>query len=840
MSERVVCEDDIESLDDAIVVSQHTYVPDASNTELDGPILEEDLGTANEADMPPDTGKVTRPGTSLSTMSALDGGTVFSGLSMMEIHDAARISGIPWPILMKLVVRDAYNNNGKQKRAMSRRRQASKSKWRRALHRLRVWWRDRSSKKSESLPIMRKQLKEIEGRFGTGVLTFFSFQRDMALLNTWIAFIWLPVLFFGLFAKNWLDNFDGMTWWDWVSSAWYARTPLFYSGYGTSSIIQWSHYPLDWVEKFPVVGGWMETIMDEIRGVPIGALWIIACILTFALSYVALLMWLKKGLVMSNTGSISKNERFPNCSLVFGSWNHSLSNKSAVDELNRRLGMHFKEMCEARRIEVTIAKRSLPVTLMEWSLRTVGFIFSCIVVIGTAVAVLLCVQVSQSSDLYVVKLGSSLVIQVVTNVAPIAVRGIAEIERWHDQSTRMAITLARMWLVKATSLAMLVYELFSVIDINVSSSDVVSENTNTCPTLGLSESMATQIVSDFVLTVVFAVAPNLIPIVLRRDKDPVPIGASVVDTSYRQALIWIGCLLGPGNAILGAVSSILLFYLLYWITKYTNGPEKKAWPADKIDTYVNGTVLATLFACTVPLCLFMLWVGKGDNEQCGPFVEHGSGWKTFTNYLEQKVIPWVKSSTITWYDIFEELFNPVLLAPTLVLVASFLYLAWGLWTRVRADLAASNNDLSDTRKQMSAMLNTTKSQSHKKLEAAISILEDEGVEFDEAAKKTLLDIFDESTIKAKHDTEDLLMSTGLKKWVRKARDGLDIQDMSVRGIMSKLEEEAEAKEERKRMEHERKTEMREMERQARVRHREVKDVEMGVHSDNDDEADASD
>ncbi len=700
------------------------------------------------------------------------------GLSIEDLHDASRLTGLPWSYLLKHIIHTKYNNSGKQKKRIA----VGRARRRSPLYR---WWQKSvkfvkgSNKRHDPFPVMRRQCKNIEGRFGTGVLAFFTFQREMVLLNVAMMLIWIPVLAAGMFSDVWWDSFTkGKSLLDWVTTSWYAQTPLFYSGLPSASLIPFDSYPfVSQLYEIPLIGGAIKWVMDDLQGVPIGLLWALACIICFAISLVLIVAWLRTSLIQDSSGSIARNQRFPHCSLAFGSWKHSLRYASSVRKFRNQLLMAFREMCEARRVEKTVERRPFLVVLLDWMAHIAGLLTSVILIVLCGVAITLVVQVSTTTDLSAIKMLCSLAISIITNASPMIIRVVAELERWRSPGTRLALTLIRMWVCKMTALAVLIYQLFSQVRIELTG-NVVDNLEAQCPTLDLSTQMAYQIIIDFVLTVVLALGPNLIPMILKKPKSPFVIGVNVVDVCYRQALIWMGSLLGPGNVILGALSNLFLFYAMYYITVWTNAPEQKAWAADRIDTYIFAVMLCTLFVSSVPLCLFLLWVGGNSNE-CGPFAEHGSGWKTLTYYTKTNLLYHV---SFTWYDLFSALLNPVLLTPVLVGGVAIIYIWWGLHKKTKTELMSASTDLGDTRKQMSQMIKATKKLAEKKLNAAIENLKTANISAED--RHMLMKCFD-SSVADKHSAEDMLVSKELATWVSRAKTGrVQMKDLTLTGLLT--------------------------------------------------------
>ncbi|KAG9395479.1 transmembrane channel-like protein [Carpediemonas membranifera] len=611
-----------------------------------------------------------------------------------------------WAKSMKMTVRSSYNPHMKKHPAPAPEGEENTA-WTRIKARalaLYTWYKYQLRKRHGPVQLWRKQILNIEGHFGSGVASFFIFQRNVFILDAAIMLLWLIPLALGLLSDVWRDYFEAKDLRWWIVDSWFGMTPLFYSGYPSTL----NGDDFKWLTGILPAGPVKDAVLwtlARLPTVPVDLLWATCVVLTYIVSFAVLVYWIKQHFfTASEDDLLVSNNEYPMGTLVYGSWDMGIASRHAGRLLKANIITRLRELAEKERIQAQALHRSLPSALLDYAAKVAGFLVSVALMTVSGTIVVTMVQISKMyGDQYAfITLITTACIGINNFGIPLCIRFVSVFERWRNPNHAILFTVARIWFVKMFAIFIVVYQNFGDIayrTVFARFSDIVPVNsTDTCPMSNIGIQFWYLLWMDLAITAAADIGLAVLPWVVTRQRSEFVITVNTIDTMYRQALFWIAAILSPANAIVGVISHGSMFFILYYVTVWTNAPQKTSWGASRISHYFLVLLSLTMIVTMVPMLIVLLLVGGIEGEECGPFIAHGSGYKTVLHYMEQLSI-----AGTSLKDAFEYLLRPAVLAPFVVICLVGIYFLWALRRRSTRK-AHTIGTLIDTTKRDTAKL----------------------------------------------------------------------------------------------------------------------------------------
>jgi transmembrane channel-like protein len=486
------------------------------------------------------------------------------------------------------------------------------SRCERAQDDLRRWWAKKQKTWSfyEVFPLWKESFSFIEAKFGSSVLSYFVFQRSLFFLNLVTLGLFLFLIVPGMENYAW-SNTSGSEWIGLAIGSGMENTWLFYGYYS----------PTYWNNSYKIDLAWIL---------------VVGCM--YALAFFITLSYVDKGTKVSRHYP-------PFFNLAFGKLDQSLGDKRtiAVQQLEIKTSMilRLREKEEKSRAKLTIESQT--------SRRVFGIFLTFVYVIGTSVFVAWLILEKEedlvtSLDQYRVgQYVSSLVVPAAVTffktLSPFVISRIVDMENWQRSSQRFRQQFTRNFFVRMFYLLAVMFQ--TVFNDNLKTT--ISDGTQLC-----NESQVGLIYYKLLfMDIAFeAVISLLVPYVTQRcscfrsnrsqqlsfrqsrrdailhDEEDVhetkhvfKIDIAIIDTMYRQALVWSGSVYCPFLPVLVVLSNIITTQVKIWHVVYFCAPPRRPMGVAKQNRYVRGVLIVSLLLSFIPFAFFLR-----RKASCGPHV----------------------------------------------------------------------------------------------------------------------------------------------------------------------------------------------------------------------------
>lgn len=560
------------------------------------------------------------------------------------------------------------------------------SRWKAFRLRTAMYWQLTTSSISEwshDLELWKGHLKEIEGRFGNGVLSFFIFLKWLLFLNLVIFFlefglVSLPAIILGgnstsqpntnscnydqlkpilpssrSIADLIVDFFTGQ---GWINS-----TLLFYAGYPDSKLLSDHDVEYDLPLAYLLVGGGY-----------------------FFVSLLLMVRNLARSFQESYIESGGTSTSF--CNKIFAAWDYCISNENTAKVKSQNIVQTVRaELAEEERLH-KVQNRTLGEKCRLYTLRGAISVFVTVLLGGAVYAIIYTVDISidptfqqRASNLgsfvqTLLSFAPSLTITVLNLLLPVLFNALSNFEDW-SPSFEVSINMFRTVLLKLASIAVLMITLYVEVESRC------NDNPENCCQQNWENQIASQMYMliwiDFFLQVVVALVVTTVWKLLYKHTacfKKLPIGLPEFDIPkhvltlvYGECLIWIGTFFSPLMPAMAVVKLFIVFYVEKVALMYNNEPSQKVYQGTRSNYLFTVLLLISFLMCLVAVG----WGITRVRPSCqGPFSN--------VDCVDSKRILGVLRDEInTWPAWIQEIINYISTAafifPVLMIICLMLY-----------------------------------------------------------------------------------------------------------------------------------------------------------------------
>ncbi|XP_046854869.1 transmembrane channel-like protein 7 isoform X2 [Xenia sp. Carnegie-2017] len=495
--------------------------------------------------------------------------------------------------------------------------------WKAMRLRYAMWWHltKQSIKESiHALELWKGHLKEIEGQFGNGVLSFFLFLKWLMFLDLLIfilqfSFIALPTLIMDepmielpknstfcrslnnseKFEKNFGNEIvDFMTGQGWINT-----TIMFYGSYPAGDLTK---------------GG--ATYKLPLAYVLVGVAYLFLSLLLMVSS-------LAKNFQQSYIEGGGQFHSF--CNKVFASWDFCITDEKTAKIKSQNFTKDVVGTLEEIKRWEEFKNRSNKKKFKLYTVRLIVVILVMAILAGSTYAIFFTTEIALKSaeegtqgDLLdtVERYAPSLTISILNLIVPPIFAVLCSFEEY-SPSFELAMNLFRTVLLKLASVASLVITLY------IEASDI--KKCDTCWENQVAAQMYMLIWIDLIIVLLTTL---LVDSIYRLLFDhwgffgkvaPSPefdITKNVLELVYSQALIWIGCYFSPLMAAMGVVKLFILFYAKKIGLMFSCKPSSKPYNSSRANYLFTMLLLLSYLICLVAIGYA---VTRIKTSCCGPF-----------------------------------------------------------------------------------------------------------------------------------------------------------------------------------------------------------------------------
>ncbi|XP_047916391.1 transmembrane channel-like protein 7 [Anser cygnoides] len=498
------------------------------------------------------------------------------------------------------------------------------------------------------LQLWRHDIHSIEGKFGTGIQSYFSFLRFLVLLNFLIfilmfGFVTLPTVIskYGIFNSSFAKISPKST--DSVCTVYtpsgnkglvyfftYLKDLLTGTGFLETTSLFYGYYTID------------AALLSIVRyNFPLAYL-----LTTFA--YLALsLVWIIKRSVSGFKQSLVHDEdQFQSyCNKVFAGWDFCITDLNAARLKHRSLQYELQTDLEEERIKRKIADRTVKEKLRIYSLRIFLNIIVLAVLSGCFYSIYRATVFSQekSNNSNDADLQTNLLVQylpsiVITLANFIAPQIFSILIRFEDYSPAFEIklTLLRCVFVRLANIGVLLFSLWSQIHCANDSCKACGYNYELYPCWesAVGQEMYKLLIFDFMIILavtLFMDFPRML-LVTHCSWKPVQwcglqefgISDNVLEIIYGQTICWIGTFFSPLLPAIATIKYFIIFYVKKISLIHTRKPPGRPIRASSSNFFFLVVLLIGLVLAFIPLGISIAHIPS--SKACGPFRNFNTSW----------------------------------------------------------------------------------------------------------------------------------------------------------------------------------------------------------------------
>ena len=499
-----------------------------------------------------------------------------------------------------------------------------------------------------SLEIWRGHLKDIEGQFGSGVVSYFVFLRWLLFLNLLIflmefGFVSLPTLIicsnaheppntkanssvnysscrneFPSSATNESEkHFSAVVLDFFTGQGWLSNTVLFYSSYPSHSLISQKGV------KYLLPLAYLLT----------GGAYFLVCLLLMVKSVSS---GLREGYI-DNDGVFNS---FSN--KVFSAWDYCICERNAAENKREIVAQDIEsELQEEERLKrlrdrttkekcLLYGKRAFINLIIVPLLWYLSFVVIIEVILNKKVA-----QKGRNKfEEMLIRSGLALGITVPNLILPPLFEFLSFFEDWSPKF-ELGLNLWRRIFVKLPSIAVLMTLLYKDLDDRIKTSDALTSHCEQCWENEIAAQMYMLVWVDFIIVLFTSLGLETLRRLLHKRCSCIPkiglaqfhISRNVIDLAYGQCLVLIGTFFSPILPLLAVFKLIVFYYAKKLSLFYNNRLPDKPFQNAKLNTIFTLLLLFTFFMCAG---LVGYGVTRVPTSYCGPFKN--------THCAESKVI----------------------------------------------------------------------------------------------------------------------------------------------------------------------------------------------------------
>ncbi|XP_059197470.1 transmembrane channel-like protein 5 [Centropristis striata] len=447
----------------------------------------------------------------------------------------------------------------------------------------------------QTLELWQGIMKEIGGRFGTGVLTYFLFLKWLLMFNIFsflvnFGFITIPLLVYD-HSPNIPQNvsFRGL---ELLTGAGYFKyTVMYYGGYSNGTLEGLVDYNMQLAYFFTI------------------AVYMVLCAIALIFSMASSF---RKNYVLADASSNSAWQ-------LLCSWDFSITNERAVKQRKNNLRVQLKESLseKAQRELLTLSEK-----LKHFGVHLGSWLLSTSLAVGCATSVYYLCQYEQkrSTDAAhwsLLQEAETLLVPFVVSlmnlVVPLFFSLFNKFEHYSSQRKQIYALVVRNVLLKLSILAVLCYYWMNVV-----------ANKFSCWESMVGQALYRLVIVDFLFLLLGSffgeflsnvIGTRLLP---RLGVPEFDVARNVLEIIYAQTLAWIGIYFSP---LLPAIQ-ILKFFILFYIKKVSLTqncqPPRRSGRAAQMQTIFIALLFFPCFVGALSMVAYTAW-RLTPSEECGPF-----------------------------------------------------------------------------------------------------------------------------------------------------------------------------------------------------------------------------
>ncbi|NWU84477.1 TMC7 protein, partial [Onychorhynchus coronatus] len=522
---------------------------------------------------------------------------------------------------------------------------------------------------SSYLVLWRHEIHSIEGTFGTGIQSYFSFLRFLVLLNFVIfilmfSFITLPTIIsdYGLFNST-VDNIS-------LKNIEYNCT--IYEPSGNKGLVYFYTYLQDLLSGT----GFLELTRLFYGYYTVDAVWIsvmrynlpLAYLLaTFAYLALSLLCIIKRSVEGFKQNLVHDADPFQSyCNKVFAGWDFCITDPNAARLKHRSLQYELQMDLEEERLKQKIADRTIKEELRIYSLRIFINIIVIAILSGCFYSIYRVTVFSQEksnvsirndirtdSDISNTNFLANLLVQylpsiVITLANFIGPQIFSFLIKFEDYlpAFEITLTLMRCVFLRLANIGVLLFSLWSqILDCAADKCEPCGYNYKLYPCWesDVGQEMYKLMIFDFIIILavtLFVDFPRKLLVTHCSCKlvqwfglPEFRISDNVLEIIYGQTICWIGTFFSPLLPAIATVQYFIIFYIKKISLIHTRKPADKPIRASSSKFFFLAVLLIGLLLAFIPVGVSIASIPS--SKACGPFRNFNTSWEVVPDTIHR-------------------------------------------------------------------------------------------------------------------------------------------------------------------------------------------------------------
>ncbi|XP_057699828.1 transmembrane channel-like protein 7 isoform X2 [Corythoichthys intestinalis] len=493
--------------------------------------------------------------------------------------------------------------------------------WRQSTHRYLRRLQDDVHEWLTALQLWRGDIHLIEGMFGTGILSYFSFLRFLVMLNLIIftfmfSFILLPIIIAPHASGNITYNKDD------------GSNCSFYPGSARKGLVIFHEHITDLLSG----GGFLEQTylfygyyrVDKIHfpkityNLPLAYLLVTVAYLLFSLVWIV-----KRSATGFKRNLVQDEDRFQSfCNKIFAGWDFCITNENAARLKRSSLLYELRTDLEEERIKQKIADRTRKEKCRIYLLRLILNLFVIGVLAGCFYSIYIATIFSQEAQITKIKVNfivdlileylPSIVITLANFITPLLFSVIINYEDY-SPAFEIRFTLMRCVFMRLTSIGVLLFSLWS----QITNCDVepcpcgYNHLLYSCWETRVGQEMYKLTIFDFIIIVavtIFVEFPRKLIVkycdcglVKWWGQQEFAIPQNVLEIVYGQTICWIGTFYSPMLPAICTIKYFFIFYIKKVSLMKNCRPATRPFRASSSNFFFLGVLLIGLSLASVPV-----------------------------------------------------------------------------------------------------------------------------------------------------------------------------------------------------------------------------------------------
>lgn len=504
-----------------------------------------------------------------------------------------------------------------------------------------------------SLKLWRGDIHLIEGMFGTGILSYFSFLRFLVMLNLIIfvlmfSFVMLPIIIAPNVSGNITYNLNlGSECSAYPSSArrglviFHEHITDLLSGGGflEQTYLFYGYYSADKIH-----------FSNSTYNLPLAYL-----LVTIAYLFFSLIWIVKRSATGFKRNLVQDEDRFQSfCNKIFAGWDFCITNENAVRLKRSSLLYELRTDLEEERIKQKIADRTRKERCRIYLIRlilnlfVIGVLMGCFYSIYRATIFSQEVQLDTKKNNFIVDLIyeylPSIVITLANFITPLLFSAIINYEDY-SPAFEIRFTLMRCVFMRLTSIGVLLFSLWSQITKCGNEPCLCGYNhvLYPCWETRIGQEMYKLTIFDFIIifaVTVFVEFPRKL-IVQHCDcglakwfgQQEFAIPQNVLEIVYGQTICWIGTFYSPMLPAICTMKYFFIFYIKKVSLMNNCRPATRPFRASSSNFFFLVVLLIGLALACLPVSFSVAQINS--SQACGPFVNYTTSWEVLPNTVSE-------------------------------------------------------------------------------------------------------------------------------------------------------------------------------------------------------------